>query len=34
MTWKARMLGLATAAVTLAVLALASGADWYGWGGW
>jgi hypothetical protein len=30
MTWKTRILGLAMAVATLAVLALASGADWYG----
>jgi hypothetical protein len=30
MTWKTRILGLAMAAATLAVLALASGADWFG----
>ena len=30
MTWKTRFLALAMAASTLAVLALASGADWFG----
>jgi hypothetical protein len=32
MTWKTRILALAMAVSTLAVLALAGGADWYG--GW
>ncbi len=34
MTWKTRMLAFAMAASTLAVLALASGADWFGGRDW